>query len=72
MLIDAHAHLLLAVLVLSNAIRLWELDVLAMVLGIVNAFENPLRQTFVMELVGKERLQNAIALNSSLMNSAGK
>jgi MFS family permease len=62
--------LLLAVLVLTNTIRLWELDVLAMLLGVVNAFENPLRQTFVMELVGKERLQNAVALNSSLMNSA--
>ncbi len=68
--IAALQALLLAVLVLTNTIRLWELDVLAMVLGIVNAFENPLRQTFVMELVGKERLQNAIALNSSLMNSA--
>jgi MFS family permease len=43
---------------------------LALVLGLVNAFDNPTRQAFVVEMVGPERLQNAIALNSSLFNSA--
>lgn len=62
--------LVLAVLVLTGRIKLWELYALAPVLGVVNAFENPTRQAFVVELVGRERLQNAIALNSSLFNSA--
>jgi MFS family permease len=61
---------LLAVLVLTNRIELWQIYVLALVLGIVNAFDNPTRQAFVSELVGKNRLQNAVALNSSLFNAA--
>lgn len=62
--------LLLAGLVLSNHVQLWHIYVLALVLGLVNAFDNPTRQAFVVEMVGKEQLQNAIALNSSLFNSA--
>jgi MFS family permease len=61
---------LLAVLVLTGRIELWQIYVLALVLGIVNAFDNPTRQAFVSELVGKNRLQNAVALNSSLFNAA--
>jgi MFS family permease len=61
---------LLAVLVLTHRIELWQVYVLALVLGIVNAFDNPTRQAFVSELVGKNRLQNAVALNSSLFNAA--
>jgi MFS family permease len=61
---------LLAVLVLTGRIELWQIYVLALVLGIVNAFDNPTRQAFVTELVGKNRLQNAVALNSSLFNAA--
>ncbi len=62
--------LILAFLVLSNRVQLWQIYVLALVLGLVNAFDNPTRQAFVVEMVGKERLQNAVALNSSLFNSA--
>ncbi len=62
--------LLLAVLVLTNTVQLWHIYALALLLGVVNAFDNPTRQAFVVELVGKEHLQNAIALNSSLFNSA--
>ena len=62
--------LTLAILVLTGAIRLWQLYALSVLLGVINAFDNPTRQSFVVELVGRERLQNAIALNSSLMNSA--
>lgn len=62
--------LLLAILVLSHTIQLWQLYALAFFYGVINAFDNPIRQSFVMEMVGKEHLQNAIALNSSLMNSA--
>lgn len=61
---------ILAVLVLTNTIQLWQLYVLALALGVINAFENPTRQAFVVELVGRDHLQNAIALNSSLFNSA--
>jgi MFS family permease len=61
---------LLAVLVLTHRIELWQIYVLAVLLGIVNAFDNPTRQAFVSELVGKNRLQNAVALNSSLFNAA--
>ncbi|HEY8283334.1 MAG TPA: MFS transporter [Chloroflexota bacterium] len=62
--------LLLAFLVLANQVQVWEIYALALVLGIVNAFDNPTRQAFVVEMVGKEQLQNAIALNSSLFNAA--
>ncbi|HVA91685.1 MAG TPA: MFS transporter [Chloroflexota bacterium] len=62
--------LLLAFLVLSNQVHVWEIYALALVLGIVNAFDNPTRQAFVAEMVGPEQLQNAIALNSSLFNAA--
>lgn len=60
----------LTVLVLTNTVQLWHVYVLALLLGIINAFDNPTRQAFVSELVGKDHLPNAIALNSSLFNSA--
>lgn len=60
----------LTVLVLTNTVQLWHIYLLALLLGIVNAFDNPTRQAFVSELVGKDNLPNAIALNSSLFNSA--
>jgi len=44
--------------------------VLALLFGIVNAFDIPARQAFIAELVGKEDLMNAIALNSSMFNAA--
>jgi MFS family permease len=60
----------LAFLVLTNLIQIWQIYVVALVLGIVNAFDNPTRQAFVVEMVGPAQLQNAIALNSSLFNAA--
>jgi peptidoglycan/xylan/chitin deacetylase (PgdA/CDA1 family)/predicted MFS family arabinose efflux permease len=50
--------------------RLWEVYVLALLLGVVNLFDNPARQTFVIEMVGKEDLPNAVSLNSIVMNGA--
>src|SRR2546427_7359797 len=44
--------------------------VLAVFFGVVNAFDIPARQAFIVELVGKEDLMNAIALNSSMFNAA--
>jgi MFS family permease len=61
---------ILAALTLSGTVQVWHILVLAGVLGLVNAFDVPTRQSFVVELVGKEDLQNAIALNSSMFNGA--
>src|SRR5881296_1264918 len=60
----------LAALTLLNRIQVWHILVLAVLLGFVNAFDIPVRQSFVAELVGREDLVNAIALNSSMMNGA--
>jgi MFS family permease len=60
----------LAALTLTGRIRIWEILVLATLLGTVNAFDVPARQSFVIEMVGRKDLLNAIALNSSMFNSA--
>ena len=62
--------LTLAALTLSGHVRVWHVFVLATCLGIVNAFDIPARQSFVVEMVGREDLRNAIALNSSMVNGA--
>jgi MFS family permease len=61
---------LLAALTLSGQIQLWQVYALAVVLGVVSAFDMPTRQSFVGELVGREDLQSAISLNSSVFNGA--
>jgi MFS family permease len=60
----------LAVLTLTHLIREWHLIVIALLVGIVNAFDVPIRQSFFVHMVGKEDLPNAIALNSSIFNGA--
>jgi MFS family permease len=60
----------LAALTLMNRIQVWQIMVLAILLGFVNSFDIPVRQSFVAEMVGREDLINAIALNSSMMNAA--
>jgi MFS family permease len=62
----------LAALTLLHAIdhRVWLIYVLAALLGVVNAFDIPGRQSFLVDMVGKEDLMNAIALNSSMFNGA--
>lgn len=60
----------LAGLTLAHVIREWEVIVIAFLLGIVNAFDVPIRQAFFVQMVGKEDLPNAIALNSSIFNGA--
>src|SRR5471032_1161107 len=62
--------LTLAALTLSGHVRVWHVFVLATCLGIVNAFDIPARQSFIVEMVGREDLTNAIALNSSMVNGA--
>lgn len=61
---------ILAVLTLTNHITVPEIMVLAAGLGVVNAFDIPARQAFLMDMVGREDLMNAIALNSSMFNGA--
>jgi MFS family permease len=61
---------LLAGLTLARIITVWELIVIAFLVGIVNAFDVPIRQAFLVQMVGKEDLPNAIALNSSIFNGA--
>jgi MFS family permease len=61
---------ILAALTLTHRITISEIFVLAALLGIVNAFDIPGRQAFLVEMVGKEDLMNAIALNSSMFNGA--
>ncbi|HEX2865713.1 MAG TPA: MFS transporter [Ignavibacteriales bacterium] len=62
--------LLLAVLIATGLVRIWMVYILAALLGIVNAVDNPTRQTFVFEMVGENDLSNAITLNSTLVNLA--
>ncbi|MCX7702664.1 MAG: MFS transporter [Planctomycetota bacterium] len=62
--------LLLSLLVLTKAVQVWHIALLAALLGTVNAFDMPTRQSFVIEMVGREDLMNAIGLNSGLFNSA--
>jgi MFS family permease len=60
----------LALLTLTGSIQVWHIFVLAILLGTVNAFDNPARQSFLVEMVGRDDLMNAIALNSTMFNSA--
>ena len=62
--------LILGLLVATRSVTLTDVYVLAAGLGVVNLFDNPARQTFVSELVGRELLPNAVSLNSVLINSA--
>ncbi|MGC1485654.1 MAG: MFS transporter [Candidatus Acidiferrum sp.] len=60
----------LAGLTFANIITVWELILVAFLAGVVNAFDVPIRQSFLVEMVSKEDLPNAIALNSSIFNGA--
>jgi MFS family permease len=63
--------LLLALLYFTGKIQVWHIVVLSIFLGIINAFDVPARQSFLVEMVDKkEDLGNAIALNSTMVNGA--
>ncbi len=62
--------LILGALVFSDTVQLWHVYGLALFLGLFNAFDGPVRQSFAAELVGKEHLVNAVALNTSVFNVA--
>jgi len=62
--------LTLAALTLTGVVRVWHVLTLAACLGLVNAFDIPARQAFIVDMVGHDDLMNAIALNSSMVNGA--
>lgn len=62
--------LTMALLTFSGRIQVWHIILLAALLGVVNAFDAPTRQAFTIEMVGRDDLLNAIALNSSMFNTA--
>lgn len=62
--------LILAITVATNTVQLWMIYVLAVSLGLVTAIDNPTRQTFVLEMVGKKYISNAVTLNAMEMNLA--
>jgi MFS family permease len=62
--------LILSVLTFTGAVQVWHIIVLAGLLGVANAFDAPARQAFVVEMVDREDLTNAIAMNSMMFNGA--
>jgi len=62
--------ILLAVLTLTGVVQVWEIILLAFGLGLVNAFDIPSRQAMTLDMVGREDLRHAIALNSMMFNLA--
>lgn len=62
--------LILGVLTLTGTVRFWHILLLAGLLGTANAFDNPTRQSFIVDLVGKKNLMNAIVLNSTAVQAA--
>lgn len=62
--------MILAILTLTHVVTIWHVIILATGLGIVNAIDMPTRQAFVVDMVSRDDLMNAIALNSSMFNGA--
>jgi MFS family permease len=62
--------LVLGLLTVTGEVRLWQVGVLAVLLGVNNAFESPARQAFMLEMVGRGNLRNAVSLNSTMVNLA--
>jgi len=61
---------ILSILTFTNKVQYWHVAILATMLGILNTIDNPSRQSLMIELVGRDDLLNAIALNSSVFNLA--
>lgn len=62
--------LLLAALVYSGHVQYWHVAVMASIYGVANTIDMPTRQAFIFEMVGRESLRSAIALNSAMFNGA--
>jgi len=66
----AACALALGLLDVTGTVRLWQVYALAFALGLASAVDSPVRQAFVPELVGRNRVQNAVSLNSATFNTA--
>lgn len=62
--------LALGLLTISGVVTLWMIIVVALLLGLVTAVDNPTRQTFTLEMVGRDRLTNAVSLNTATFTTA--
>jgi MFS family permease len=62
--------IILAILTFTNLIQWWQILILSFLMGVCNAFDAPARQAFVLEMVEREDMTNAIALNSTMFNLA--
>jgi MFS family permease len=62
--------LVLGLLTIAGVVRVWEIALLALLLGLNSAFEVPARQSFLLEMVGRENIRNAVSLNSVITNAA--
>ncbi len=62
--------LILGLLALTGTVRIWHVYLLAFALGLVTVVDNPTRQAFAVEMVGRDAMANAIALNSAVFNLA--
>ena len=62
--------LIMSALVLTNTVQVWHVMVIAFLLGCRNAIDMPTRQAFAVEMVGREDIGNAVALNSAMFNGA--
>lgn len=60
---------IMAFLVTSGRVELWHVYLIALLFGLVDSFDLPARQAFVANMVGRDNLQNAVALNSALFNA---
>jgi MFS family permease len=62
--------LILGVLALTGTVAIWHVYALAFLLGVITVVDNPTRQSFAVEMVGRDGMANAIALNSAVFNLA--
>ncbi|MBV9601559.1 MAG: MFS transporter, partial [Chloroflexi bacterium] len=67
--LEALQAIALAAITLAGVVQLWHVYVLALLLGLFTTFETPARQAFVSDLVPREDIQSAVALNSSVFNA---
>lgn len=68
--VSAVLALVLGILVATGNVEVWHVFVLASLLGVANAFDMPVRQAFVVEMVGRDDMVNAVGLNSTVFNGS--
>jgi MFS family permease len=66
----AALSVLTGVLIVTHTVTLWSIFLLALLFGVASSIDMPVRQAFVVEMVGRDDLQNAVSLNSATFNTA--